>query len=207
MTGLLLGGILRSSGTLASFYDPERAAIITAMLLAAPATMLLEDVVSRLTSAKSSRRTRFARVSIITYTAILIVGATGIAALLVGGQAPGSLSANDVNVDDFTVSSPEFATAAWLRDEAKSPAIVQADPHGQLVLLSELGTYDLIDEIVPPVVDKGAYIYLSQVNLADNISQAEADGGNYATSYRSTIHFFQQHFYVVYSTGVTRIYH
>jgi uncharacterized membrane protein len=207
VTGLLLGGVLRSSGTLASFYDPERAAIITAMVLAAPATMLLDDLVSRRTSAKRYWETRFSRISIIVYSAILVVGATGIGALLVGGQAPGSLSANDVNVEDFTISTPELATAAWLRNEAKSPAIVQADPHAQLVLLSELGTYDLLDEIVPPVVDKQAYIYLSHVNLADGITQAEADGGNYATSYRSTLQFFEQHFYVVYSTGATRVYH
>jgi uncharacterized membrane protein len=207
VTGLLLGGILRSSGTLASFYDPERAAIITAMLLAAPATMLLEDFVSRRKSAKTSKETRFTRISIIIYVGILAVGATGIGALVVGGVAPGSLSANDGNVNDFTVSAPEFATAAWLRIEAKSPAIVQADPHGQLVLLSELGTYDLIDEIMPPEVDRGAFIYLSQVNLADKISQADVDGGSYATSYRSTIQFFEQHFYVVYSTGATRVYH
>jgi uncharacterized membrane protein len=207
VTGLLLGGILRSSGTLASFYDPERAAIITAILLAAPATMLLDDLASHRRAARASKDTRFSLISITTYATVLVVGATGIGALLVGGVAPGSLSAKDVNVDDFTVSAPELATAAWLRNEAKSPAIVQADLHGQLVLLSEIGSYDLIDEIMPPEVDRQAYVYLSQVNLADDISQADADGDSYETSYRSTVRFFNQHFYVVYSTGATRVYH
>jgi hypothetical protein len=206
-TGLLLGGILRSSGTLASFYDPERAAIITAMLLAAPATMLLDDLVSRRKPAKPLRETSLARIPVILYVAILVIGATGIGVLFVGGVAPGSLSANDENVEDFTVSAPEVATAAWLRNEAKSPAIVQADLHGQLVLLSALGTYDLLDEIMPPEVDSGAYIYLSQVNLGDKISEADVDGGSYGTSYRTTTQFFEQHFYVVYSTGTTRVYH
>jgi uncharacterized membrane protein len=210
ITGLLFGGLLRSSGTLASFYNPERAAIITAMLLAAPATMFLDDLVSWHNAAKRSKQGRFARHSfraIVVYVAILALGATGISAIVVGGQAPGSLSANDVNVEDFTVSTPELATAVWLRNEVKSPNIVQADLHGQLVLLSEPGRYDLVNEIVPPEVDKAAYVYLSHVNLADKISQASADNQEYETTYRSTIGFFNQHFSVVYSTGATRVYH
>ncbi len=210
VTGLLFGGLLRSSGTLASFYNPERAAIITAMLLAAPATMFLDDLVSWRNTGKRSRQGRFARFSfraIFVYVAILAVGATGLGVLVAGGQAPGSLSANDVNVDDFTVSTPELATAVWLRNHVKSPYIVQADLHGQLVLLSEPGSYDLINEIMPPEVDKGAYIYLSQVNLAGKITQASADNQAYETMYRSTIGFFNQHFTVVYSTGATRVYH
>lgn len=210
VTGLLFGGLLRSSGTLASFYNPERAAIITSMLLAAPATMLLDDIVSWRNPARQSKQGRFGRYSfraILTYVAVLVVGATGISAIIVGGQAPGSMSANDVNVENFTVSTPELATAVWLRNKVKSPHIVQADLHGQLVLLSEPGSYDLINEIVPPEVDKAAYVYLSQVNLADKISQASADNQAYETTYRSTLGFFNKHFYVVYSTGATRVYH
>jgi len=209
MTGLLLGGLLRSSGTLSSFYNPERAAIITAMLLAAPATIFLDDVMSRRKSA-TIREVRLRRASfgaLVIYVAILVVGATGLDTLVIGGQAPGSLSRTGINVDDFTVSTPELATATWLRQRVKSPSIVQADLHGQLVLLSEPGSYDLVNEIIPPEVDKEAYVYLSQVNLAGDLSQASADSGNYTTLYHSTIKFFARHFYVVYSTGATRVYH
>jgi uncharacterized membrane protein len=210
VTGLLMGALLRSSGTLSSFYNPERAAIVTAILLAAPATIFLDDLVSRRTSVKKPRNSWFGRVSlvaVVVYVGVLVVGATGLGDLLVGGTAPGSMSKDDVNVDNFTVSTSEFATARWLRAKVTSPNIVQADLHGQLVLLSEPGSYDLINEIVPSEVDKGAYVYLSKVNLARNITQASADNGDYATMYKSTLHFFNQHFYVVYSTGGTRVYH
>jgi len=210
VSGLLLGGLLRFSGTLSAFYDPERAAIITAILLAAPATMLLDDLVSRSTFTTTARQTWFNRVSlgvIAIYVAVLVVGATGLGELVVGGQAPGSLSARDAIAANSTVSTPELATATWLRNNVAYPNIVQADLHGQLVLLSEPGGYDLVDEIVPPEVDKGSYIYLSQENLADKFSQADADSGTFSTTYRSNVQFFDQHFYVVYSTGATRVYH
>jgi hypothetical protein len=127
--------------------------------------------------------------------------------LVVGGEAPGSLSASDAIVANFAVSTPELATATWLRNKVTYPNIVQADLHGQLVLLSEPGSYDLVDEIVPPEVDKQSYVYLSQENLADRFSQADADSGGFSTTYRSNVQFFDEHFYVVYSTGATRVYH
>lgn len=151
--------------------------------------------------------TRVSLSLIVSYVAVLTVGATGLAALVIGGEAPGSLSSSDVNVDDFTVSTPELATAAWLHNRVTYPNIVQTDLYGHLVLLSQPGNYDLVDEIMPAEVDRSAYVYLSQVNLEDKISQANADSGDYATIYRSNIRFFDQHFYVVYSTGSTRVYH
>lgn len=60
---------------------------------------------------------------------------------------------------------------------------------------------------MPAGVDKDAYIYLSQFNLADKISQANVNGGEISTTYRTNLKFFNQHFYVVYSTGTTRVYH
>jgi len=218
ITGLLVGAILRFSGTLASFYNPERAAIFTAILLAAPVTLFLDDLVTLLYKARlgTHSRTRFLtnmrvyRVSIalvFVCDAILAIEATGLGALFVGGEPPGSLSARDVNVEQFTVSGPEFASAVWLRNHADAQDIVQSDLYGHLVLLSAPGTYHLMDEIVPPGVDNAAFVYLSSVNLDDHVSQAEGLNTAYAAIYRSNIQFFNHNFYVVFSTGATRIYH
>jgi len=209
VSGLLIGGILRFSGTLANFYNPERAAIFTAILLAAPVTLFLDDVVSTLYKLNTPRGGRVAQIlSGVGFAslAILIVETSGLGTLFFGGVAPGSLSTRNVNVDDFTVSTPEYATAVWLRDNLNSSNIVQSDLFGQLVLLSAPGSYHLVIEIVPPGVDSGAYVYLSTVNLRNDISQAEAENGAIQSAYRSTIQFFNRNFYVVYSTGATRVY-
>ena len=66
---------------------------------------------------------------------------------------------------------------------------------------------DLLPEIVPPEVDDGAYIYLSPINLAGNLSQAATPDGVFQSAYRSNIQFFNRNFFIVYSTGATRIYH
>jgi uncharacterized membrane protein len=209
VTGLLIGAFLRFSGTLASFYNPERAAILTAILLAAPATLFLEDVVTRFaTVARHYPRSAWiAGVAGVAYIVVLVMGATGLGSLFFGGPAPGSLSAGDVNVQEFTVSTPELATAMWLSQHVRYPSIVQTDLYGQLVMLSVPGDVYPIAEIVPPDVDQQAYIYLSTVNLDDGITQAAADNLAYFSVYRSTIPFFNHNFYVVYSTGATRVYH
>ena len=208
--GLMVGVVLRFSGTLASFYSPERAAIFTAILLATPVTLFLDDLAGLCRNVKAFRDERVIRASTtvgIAFLSILLLGATGFDALFLGGEPPGSLVAKGLNVQNFTVSTPELATAVWLRNNVRAPNTVQSDLYGHLVLLSEPGNYNLMDEIVPPGVDRGSYIYLSTVNLAEGTSQASADNGNYIAIYRSNLGFFKHNFFVVYSTGATRVYH
>lgn len=210
VAGLFIGGILRFSGTLANYYNPERAAIFTAILLAAPVTLFLDDVVSSFRTVEILRDRRLARAlssAGFVILAIFIAAATGLGSLFFGGQTPGSLSARNWNTEDFTASTPEFATAVWLRNNLASSDIVQSDLFGHLVLLSEPGNYHLVTEIVPPEVDNGSYIYLSTVNLKYGLSQAEAENGAIQSAYRSNLKFFNKHFNVVYSTGATRVYH
>lgn len=209
VAGLMIGALLRFSGTLATYYSPERAAIFTAILLSAPLTLFLDDLVTFIYEKKSVTHQWVPRLSLsvgFIFVTILIVGATGLGALFFGGQPPGSLTARDVNPQLFTVSTTEVATATWLQRNVPAPNIVQSDLYGQLVLLSEPGAYDLVDEIMPREVDQGAYIYLSTANLKDDTSQAEV-AGNYYTVYRTTTKFFNRNLHVVYSTGLTRVYH
>ena len=206
VAGLLIGGLSRFSGTLAELYSPERAAIITAILLAVPVTMFLDDVVTSLTK----RGVRVAGCSLVVGVAIVGVfalWATGLGTILFGGYPPGSLTSQGLNAQQFTVSTPEFSTAVWLRDHASSQDVVQTDLFGQLVMLSAPGKYELVSELVPPEVDVESYVYLSTANLYDHQTQAVTANDDYYTQYRSTISFFNKNFYVVYSTGATRVYH
>jgi uncharacterized membrane protein len=210
VAGLAMGALLRFSGTLAAYYSPERAAIFTSILLAAPVTLFLDDIVSYIYSVDRFSDDRVVRASLgagVAFLVVSVVWATGLGAVFFGGQPPGSLSRGDVNVEQFTVSTPELASAVWLRDNAGAQDTVQSDVIGHLVLTSEPGTYNLLDEIVPPEVNGDSYIYLSAVNLYNHLSVADADNGNYYTSYRTTTRFFNHHFYVVFSTGSTRVYH
>jgi hypothetical protein len=210
VAGLLIGGVLRFSATLAAFYDPERAAIFTAILLAAPLTLFLDDAVSSLLELKNALARWVSRLLAgagVIWIVVLVVAATGLGALFFGGQAPGSLSSNDWNAQELTVSTPEFATAIWLRNNLSGSDVVQSDFLGQTVLLSEPGSYHLVPEILPPVVNNGSYVYLSGADLADDRTQAQADDGAFQSAFKSTLGFFNQHFYVVYSTGITRVYH
>ena len=88
-----------------------------------------------------------------------------------------------------------------------APQVVQSDLFGQQILASETGSYNLLDEFVPPGVDQGSYIYLSTVNLDDDTSQASTANIQFIGIYRTTLGFFNRNFFVVYSTGATRVYH
>jgi uncharacterized membrane protein len=205
VAGLVLGALSRFSGTFAVEYSSERAAIVVAILLAAPVTMFLDD----LAAAVVARRNPIPAVSLAAgmgVVAVYAVWATGLGALLFGGYPPGSLTGKGLNAQQFTVSTSEFATANWIRNHANSQDIVQTDFFGQLVLLSVPGTYAIVSEIVPVGVDVDSYVYLSTPNLRYHESQAETPDGRYSTQYRSTIAFFNQRYSIVYSTGSTRVY-
>jgi uncharacterized membrane protein len=206
VAGLLIGGLSRFSGTLAELYSPERAAIVTAILLAVPVTMFLDDFITTL--AERSARLAGAALAVgVAVVGIFALWATGLGTILFGGYPPGSLTSEGLNAQQFTVSTPEFASAVWLRAHANDQDTVQTDLFGQLVMLSAPGKYALLSEIVPPEVGVESYVYLSTANLYDHQTQAQTASGNYYTQYRSTIPFFNKNFYVVYSTGATRVYH
>lgn len=210
IAGLMIGFVLRFSGTLANFYSPERAAIFTAILLAAPVTLFLDDLVVLIHDPHVFRNGRLAKTLLsggYVYLAILLVEAAGLGAVLFLGGPQGSLSAGDLNAQEFTVSTPEYATAMWLKNNVPSQGLIQSDLFGRLVLLSEPGGYAVLNEMVPPEVDRSSYIYLSSVNLRDHSSQVSADDSQYVSIYKTNTQFFNQNFYVVYSTGSTRVYH
>jgi uncharacterized membrane protein len=210
VAGLLVGAVLRFSGTLAAFYNPERAAIFTAILLAAPVTLFLDDLARLSREVKALRHDWVKKATLVvgvTFLSILVIGATGLSDLFLGGTPPENLVAKGLNVQDNTVTTPEVATAIWLKGNVSSSQVVQSDLFGHLVLLSEPGSYHLLDEIVPAEVTAGSYIYLSAVNLKDHISQATTPNLSYLAVYKSTIGFFNKHFFIVYSTGDTRVYH
>ena len=200
---LLIGGILRFSGTLANFYSPSRAAIFVAIFVAVPITMLLDDLVELL----NDRMKRLALILSALVVGTTSVWATGVGDTFFGGVPPGSLTSDGVNAQDFTVSIPEFATAIWIKKNVGNHGVVQTDKYGQLVLLSEPANYDLIDEIVPTEVGTGSYIYLSTSNLLNGLTTGTAAGGSLYSVYQTTTSFFNRNFDVVYSTGATRVYH
>lgn len=202
VAALVIGVFLRFSGTLASFYSPSRAAIIVAILVAAPVTIVLDDLVALL-------NVQLAKVSMIAgaiAVGIMNLWATGLGALLIGGVPPGSLTATGINAENFTVSTSELATAVWLKNNVSAQGVIQTDEYGLLVLLSEPKGYDLISEIVPTEVGRGSYIYLSTLNLMSGLSTVTASGGKLYSTYKTTFSFFNQYFNVVYSNGTTRVY-
>jgi uncharacterized membrane protein len=206
VAGILIGGASRFSGTLAALYSPERAAIITAILLAAPVTMFLDDLATNLTTL-GERVVRVSAAVGMVVVSIFALWATGLGTWIFGGYPPGSLTGQGLNALQFTVSTTEYATANWIRDHTNSQDNVQTDLFGQLVMLSVPGKYNLVNEIVPPDVDVESYVYLSTANLQNRETIAETVDGEYSTQYQSTLSFFDRNFSVVYSTGSTRVYH
>ena len=199
VAGLALGAVMRFSGTVAVFYNPERAALVTAMLTAFPITLLINRI--------SDLFSKTTLMVLVLLSGLLLIISSGLNAVVVGGSPPSSLSNLGENYERFVVSSSEFGTAGWMQSHLGQKSLVQTDRYGQLVLLSAPGAYNVFPEIVPSEIDHRAFIYISSTNLDDGRARGGLENGHDLSVYKSPIDFINSHFSVIYSTGETRVYH
>ena len=202
LAALIMVALLRISGTVAGFYNPERGALHAALIYA-PAVALLLTATLRL----RPRAVRLAaRWGVPAASAVAIVGALALASHLVGGSPSAAHANAGEEYERLAISRAEYATANWLSERTDQEIVVFTDRYGQIVLLSvprEKITY-LGATIDPSGVDTRAYVYASRANIIEGRARG-AEYGAFA------IFTFPREFYestraILYATEVTRVY-
>ena len=202
LAALIMVALLRISGTVAGFYNPERGALHAALIYA-PAVALLLTATLRL----RPRVVRLAaRWGVPAASAVAIVGALALASHLVGGSPSAAHANAGEEYERLAISRAEYATANWLSERTDQEIVVFTDRYGQIVLLSvprEKITY-LGATIDPSGVDTRAYVYASRANIIEGRARG-AEYGAFA------IFTFPREFYestraILYATEVTRVY-
>jgi len=194
-----LGVLLRFSGTMAQFYNPERGALVSSLLILPAAAALASFAVARFS--------KWLVAPSILLATILVVSATGLSVPVTGGNPPAALWSKGENVERFAVSAPEFTTASWINSTIPDNAILQSDRYGQLAILNFPIHDRVLPELVPANVDKRAYVYASEPNTSLGRARGGLENGRYISVFGFPYSFFDKDFYVVYSTGSTRVYH
>ena len=202
LAALIMVVLLRLSGTLAGFYNPERGALHAALIYA-PAVALLLTATLQL----RPRLPRLAaRWGIPSASAVALLGALALAPQLVGGSPSAAPAIGGEEYERLAISRAEYATADWLATQDKEELVVFTDRYGQIALLSaprEQITY-LGPTIDPVGVDTQAYIYASRANIIEGRARGSEEG-------RFAIFAFPRDFYeatraILYATDLTRVY-
>jgi len=193
-----LAGIARFSATLGSVFSPTRVILFTGICLALPVGLLIQRI------ANKYRMLSYLSLSMLAI--VLMADAVGLRALLAGGTLPASIVTTGENVERFVVTSEDFATAQWL-SQLPVASLVQSDRYGALPLLSAPGVHGLIRHLVPGITDKHAFVFASTVNVLHGRARGGTRASSGVTVYRFPSDWFYENYSVVYSTGVTRVYH
>jgi hypothetical protein len=207
MIGLSIGAIglssvVRFSFTAASFFNPERASLVTLIVLAIPLAWMIDSVVGWHKYLRWPAGLGAAGLS-----TILLASSSGFATLAFGGTLPAAITAHGESIERFGVSSAEVATGVWMQTNLnRSQDLIQTDRYGQLILESHPANYGLFPVLLPQLIDPRSFIYVSTSNLVDGRSRIATDKGLNLSVYNTPIDLLNQHFYVFYSTDETRIY-
>jgi len=192
---------IRLSGTLATFYNAERALLQAMVLLDIPLFWCLQALAGQ-------RKLR--QVCAATAGAVLIgvifVASNGLAGAVLGGGTATNLANSGPDFQQFYVTDPELASATWLGGQVGPGQLVYADEYGQLPLVSMTGiSAGLLLDLTPETLDQHAWVYASPTNVLDG--QAHASFAGHSISYIFPSRFLNANYNLVYTNGSSEVYH
>ena len=192
---------IRVSGTLATFYNADRALLQAMAFLAIPVCWCLQAVAGQ-------RKLRRACAVAVAAALVAVIFATGngLVGAVVGGGTATNLANTGEDYEQFYVTTPELAAAAWLGARAAPGQLVYADEYGQLPLVSVTGLRSgLLLDITPETLSSDAWVYASSTNVVDGRARASYDG--HSVSYAFPSGFLNANYDLVYTNGTSEVYH
>lgn len=200
LAALGMAVVLRISGTIAPYYNPERGALHAAILYAPVVAIFIARLLR-------TRRTVRATILVALRASltILLTGALSLSPQFVGGTPSAAHASFGEEYERLAVSRAEYATAIWLASRDDDPMEVATDRYGQIVLLSNpRGDIAVFPTIDPVGVRIEAYVYASRSNVVAGRARG-VENGDFA------IFEFPRDFYettraTVYATEETRVF-
>jgi len=188
---LVITALLRLSSSLATLYNPERAALHTGLIF----TLLLTPVLSR-------RLGNLAK----PYLALALASSLALSTLIIGGDPSTAHSNTGEDPQRFLISAPELASVNFLAKNLPAKALLQTDRYGrvQLATVENGKNFTSIDIVDPSAVDTRAFIYMTKTNTVDGVGRAFLNGVLAIFHYPSS--FFEDTRPLLYSTEDTHVF-
>jgi uncharacterized membrane protein len=201
---LPLSVVLRTSDTAGQLYNPERGALHMAIVLAIPVGLMIDRM--RRNNKASSWVRKFGGLVFVALLVVPLVGRWGVAPYIFQGSPPAATSTYGEDLERFSVSKAELATAQHLSDILDSQSLVQTDRYGALVMLdvAPSAEFGLVGILHPDAIDKRAYVYLSRANTLEG--RARGQMGRSSFRYDSPLDALDGIRALIYSTEETRVY-
>ena len=192
---------IRLSGTLATFYNAQRALLQAMIFLDIPLFWCLQALAGQRKLRQAAAVTAGAAL-----IAVIFVPSSGLAGAVLGGGTATNLANSGDDYEQFYVTAPELASATWLGTQLRSGQLVYTDEYGQLPLVSMTGiSTGLLLDVTPQTLDQHAWVYATPTNVVDGQAHASFDG--HSTSYVFPSRFLNANYNLVYTNGSSEVYH
>ena len=194
--------VTRLSGTIAQEYNPERALVQAMIVLAIGICWIFQQIGVRW------KRTRPVLLGLGIATIVLaLAGSSSLTGVVFGGGTTANLADASDDYQEFVVSAPDLAAAAWVSKAAPAGQFIYADNYAELRLDLVAGPArrGVFDAITPETLDQHAWVYATSVNLKDNIVRSLF--GSDAASYAFPRLFLNSNYNVVYTDGSSEVFH
>jgi GT2 family glycosyltransferase len=199
-TLLFLVGI-RLSGTLAIFYNAERAFLQAMVFLNIAVFWCLQELARYRRVAAGGVAAAAGAVLFLAFA-----GGSGLGGAVLGGGTATNLANSGDDFQQFYVTPPELTAASWLGRQARPGELVYADRYAQLPLIAQTGLSNgLLGDVTPQTLDRHAWVYASRTNIVDGV--ARADYGDHSVTYAFPKRFLDANYNLVYTDGSSEVFH
>jgi uncharacterized membrane protein len=193
---------IRFSGTLATFYNAERALLQAMAFLDISIFWCIQVLAER-------RRLRLSSVVSVAAAALIVVifaASNGLVGAILNGGTATNLANSGSDYEEFYVNPEELASAAWLGGQVRPGELVYTDDYGQLPLVTVTGiSSGLLFDVTPETLSNHAWVYASRTNVIDG--QAHASFNDHSVTYVYPANFLDSNYNLVYTNGSSEVYH
>ncbi|HLH83383.1 MAG TPA: DUF2206 domain-containing protein [Trebonia sp.] len=200
--GMAFLALIRVSGTIAQQYNPQRAFLQAMIVLAIGICWLFQRTGARWKPTRPAILTVGAAI-----LALFMVGTSGLAGAFLGGGTAANLANSYDDYQEFVLSAPDLAGAAWVDKAAPPGQFIYADNYGKLRLntVAGSGRSGVFDAITPETIDQHAWVYATTANVKDDIVRSLL--GSTLGVYAFPSRFLTSNFNVVYTNGSSEVFH
>jgi uncharacterized membrane protein len=197
---LAMLAILRTSATISGLYNAPRGQVQGAPLLSVGIALIC----SVLFAARPFGRALAVGAAAFGVT-FLLFAYSGLSDYVLGGGGPAVLVNYGNGYQEYYITGAEAASAQWLAPHLARDDVLYADQYAAFPL-NEIGTSaQVVETVIPSIVEPRTYVYASVANLSDGTTRANV--ASEALTFVFPRSFLDHVKNVVFSTGSTEIYY
>jgi uncharacterized membrane protein len=195
--------LIRVSGTLASFYNQDRA-----VLQALPVFAICFCWCGQQLGKPGSKLRRVIPAIAVASLVVFMLDTGGLLGATFGGGTATNLANSGEDFERYDSTLANLASARWLGQQVKPGQLIYADRYAQLPLMEAtgIGGSAVNGDLTPLTINQHAWIYADQTNVVDGRGRALYENYYYVT-YQFPTSFLNSDFDVVYTNGTSKVYY